>query len=44
MSFDDRVAAVDIATQFQESSKEVFEMVEEETEVAKTQVPNYEDR
>ena len=30
MSFDDRVAAVDIATQFQESSKEVFEMVEEE--------------
>jgi hypothetical protein len=38
MSFDDRVAAVDIATQFQESSKEVFKMVEEETEVAKTQV------
>jgi len=43
MSFDDRVAAVDIATQFQESSKEVFKMVEEETEVANTQVPNYED-
>lgn len=39
MSFDDRVAAVEIATQFQESSKEVFKMVEEETEVAKTQVP-----
>nr|CAB3497734.1 unnamed protein product [Digitaria exilis] len=38
MSFDDRVAAVEIATQFQESSKEVFKMVEEETEVAKTQV------
>lgn len=38
MSFDDRVAAVDIATRFQESSKEVFKMVEEETETAKTQV------
>lgn len=38
MSFDDRVAAVDIATQFQESSKEVFKMVEEETEVARTQI------
>jgi magnesium chelatase subunit D len=38
MSFDNRVAAVDIATQFQESSKEVFKMVEEETEEAKTQV------
>ncbi|CAN6297313.1 unnamed protein product [Urochloa humidicola] len=38
MSFDDRVAAVDIATQFQESSKEVFKRVEEETEVAKTQI------
>ncbi|OEL16897.1 Magnesium-chelatase subunit ChlD, chloroplastic [Dichanthelium oligosanthes] len=38
MSFDDRVAAVDIATRFQESSKEVFKMVEEETEVAKTQI------
>ncbi|KAL5209156.1 hypothetical protein ABZP36_004779 [Zizania latifolia] len=38
MTFDDRVAAVDIATQFQESSKEVFKMVEEETEVAKTQI------
>jgi hypothetical protein len=38
LSFDDRVAAVNIATQFQESSKDVFKMVEEETEVAKTQV------
>ncbi|KAL6894317.1 hypothetical protein ACP4OV_008415 [Aristida adscensionis] len=38
MSFDDRVAAVNIATQFQESSKEVFKMVEEETEVARTQI------
>jgi magnesium chelatase subunit D len=38
MSFDDRVAAVDIATQFQEFSKEVFKVVEEETEEAKTQV------
>ncbi|ONK67512.1 uncharacterized protein A4U43_C05F810 [Asparagus officinalis] len=38
MSFDDRVAAVGVATQFQESSNEVFEMVEEETEVAKTQI------
>ncbi|GJN22909.1 hypothetical protein PR202_gb10517 [Eleusine coracana subsp. coracana] len=37
MSFDDRVAAVDIATQFQESSKKVFKMVEEETEEARTQ-------
>ncbi|KAM0951060.1 putative magnesium chelatase [Dioscorea sansibarensis] len=38
MSFDDRVAAVGIATQFQESSKDVFKMVEEETEFAKTQI------
>lgn len=38
MSFDDRVAAVGIATQFQESSNEVFKMVEEETELAKTQI------
>jgi hypothetical protein len=38
LSFDDRVAAVNIATQFQESSKDVFKLVEEETEVAKTQV------
>ncbi|XP_073114245.1 magnesium-chelatase subunit ChlD, chloroplastic isoform X2 [Elaeis guineensis] len=38
MSCDDRVAAVGIATQFQESSKEVFKMVEEETEFAKTQI------
>lgn len=39
MSFDDRVAAVGIATQFQEHSTEVFKMVQEETEFAKTQVP-----
>jgi len=38
MSFDDRVAAVEIATQFQQASNEVFKMVEEETELAKTQV------
>lgn len=38
MSFEDRVAAVNIATQFQEHSNEVFEMVEEETEYAKTQI------
>lgn len=38
MSFEDRVAAVGIATQFQEQSNEVFQMVEEETEFAKTQV------
>ncbi|GKV16570.1 hypothetical protein SLEP1_g27194 [Rubroshorea leprosula] len=38
MSFEDRVAAVDIATQFQEYSNDVFKMVEEETEYAKTQV------
>lgn len=38
MSFDDRVAAVGIATQFQECSKEVFKLVEEETEFAKTQI------
>ncbi|KAJ8446873.1 hypothetical protein Cgig2_016183 [Carnegiea gigantea] len=38
MSFEDRVAAVSIATQFQEHSNEVFEMVEEETEYAKTQI------
>ena len=38
MNFEDRVAAVGIATQFQECSNEVFKMVEEETEYAKTQV------
>ncbi|CAO2837349.1 unnamed protein product [Amaranthus hypochondriacus] len=38
MSFEDRVAAVGIATQFQEQSNEVFQMVEEETEFAKTQI------
>ncbi|KAF8398310.1 hypothetical protein HHK36_017237 [Tetracentron sinense] len=38
MSFDDRVAAVGIATQFQERSREIFKMVEEETDFAKTQI------
>ncbi|KAA8549835.1 hypothetical protein F0562_001519 [Nyssa sinensis] len=38
MSFEDRVAAVGIATQFQECSNEVFEMVKEETDFAKTQI------
>lgn len=38
MTFEDRVAAVDIATKFQEHSDEVFKMVEEEIEYAKTQV------
>lgn len=38
LNFDDRVAAVGIATQFQECSKEVFKMVEEEIDFAKTQV------
>jgi magnesium chelatase subunit D len=38
MNFEDRVAAVGIATQFQEHINEVFKMVEEETEYAKTQV------
>ncbi|KAJ9139747.1 hypothetical protein P3X46_030451 [Hevea brasiliensis] len=38
MNFEDRVAAVVIATQFQECSNEVFQMVEEETELAKTQI------
>ncbi|KAK4607349.1 hypothetical protein RGQ29_001257 [Quercus rubra] len=38
MSFEDRVAAVGIATQFQERSNEVFKMVEEETDLAKTQI------
>lgn len=38
MSFEDRVAAVGIATQFQEYSKDVLKMVDEETEYAKTQV------
>ncbi|XP_047325628.1 magnesium-chelatase subunit ChlD, chloroplastic [Impatiens glandulifera] len=38
MNFEDRVAAVGIATQFQETSKEVFKLVEEETEFAKTQI------
>ncbi|KAJ3703764.1 hypothetical protein LUZ61_007469 [Rhynchospora tenuis] len=38
MSFEERVAAVGIATQFQESSREVFKLVEDETENAKTQI------
>ncbi|KAM7502480.1 hypothetical protein LguiB_001384 [Lonicera macranthoides] len=38
MSFEDRVAAVGIATQFQEHSNEVFQMMEEETDLAKTQI------
>lgn len=38
MSFEDRVAAVDIATRFQECSNEVFKMVDEETDSGKTQV------
>lgn len=38
MSFDDRVAAVGVATKFLEQSKEVYKMVEEETDSAKTQV------
>uniref|UniRef100_A0A7N0TB87 Uncharacterized protein n=1 Tax=Kalanchoe fedtschenkoi TaxID=63787 RepID=A0A7N0TB87_KALFE len=38
MSFEDCVVAVGIATQFQERSKEVFKMVEEETDLAKTQL------
>lgn len=41
MSFEDRVAAVGIATQFQEHSNEVYKMVEEETDFAKTQVGMY---
>lgn len=38
MSFEDRVAAVEIATQFQEKSGEVLKMVEEEMDSARTQV------
>ncbi|CAN1158319.1 Magnesium-chelatase subunit ChlD, chloroplastic [Linum perenne] len=38
MNFEDRVAAVGIATEFQERSKEVFNLVAEETESAKTQI------
>ncbi|XXG53324.1 hypothetical protein AAC387_Pa03g1430 [Persea americana] len=38
MNFDDRVAAVGIANQFQECSKEVYKMVEEETDTVKTQI------
>ncbi|PWA99125.1 magnesium-chelatase subunit ChlD protein [Artemisia annua] len=38
MSFEDRVSAVEIATQFQEQSNEVFKMMEEGTDSAKTQI------
>ncbi|KAF3666573.1 Magnesium-chelatase subunit ChlD, chloroplastic [Capsicum annuum] len=38
MSFEDRVAAVEIATRFQECSDEVFKMVNEETDSGKTQI------
>ncbi|CAI9099633.1 OLC1v1036485C1 [Oldenlandia corymbosa var. corymbosa] len=38
MNFEDRVAAVEIATQFQEQSNEVLKMVEEEMEFARTQI------
>ncbi|XP_042436703.1 magnesium-chelatase subunit ChlD, chloroplastic isoform X1 [Zingiber officinale] len=38
MNLDDRVAAVGIATKFQEKSKEVYTVVEEETEYARTQI------
>ncbi|EPS59030.1 hypothetical protein M569_15780, partial [Genlisea aurea] len=37
ISFDDRVAAVEIASRFQERRNEVFKMVEEDMEEAKTQ-------
>ncbi|KAI4386233.1 hypothetical protein MLD38_004181 [Melastoma candidum] len=38
MSFEDRVAAVEIATKFQEQATNVFKLVEEETDYAKTQI------
>lgn len=38
MEFDDRVSAVDLAIQFQEKSKQVFQSVEEGTDSAKTQI------
>lgn len=38
MSFEDRVAAVEIATEFQEKGGEVIKMVEEDMDMAKTQV------
>lgn len=38
MNFEERVSAVEVATQFQEQSGEVFKMVEEEMEYAKTQI------
>ncbi|EYU35928.1 hypothetical protein ABFS82_14G220800 [Erythranthe guttata] len=38
MSFEDRVAAVEIATKFQEESKEVIKLVEEDMDEARTQI------
>lgn len=38
MSFEDRVSAVEIAIKFQERTTDVFKMVEEGTDSAKTQV------
>ncbi|XP_075500719.1 magnesium-chelatase subunit ChlD, chloroplastic [Primulina tabacum] len=38
LSFEDRVAAVEIATRFQEQSREVLKMVEEDMGLAKTQI------
>lgn len=38
MNFEERVSAVEVATRFQERSGEVFKMVEEEMEYAKTQI------
>lgn len=38
MNFEERVSAVEVATRFQENCGEVFKMVEEEMEYAKTQV------
>ncbi|CAA2992225.1 magnesium-chelatase subunit ChlD, chloroplastic isoform X2 [Olea europaea var. sylvestris] len=38
MSFEDRVAAVEIATKFQEGGSSVIKMVEEEMDYAKTQI------
>ncbi|PKI57736.1 hypothetical protein CRG98_021803 [Punica granatum] len=38
MSFEDRVAAVEIAIKFQERTDNVFKMVEEDTDYAKTQI------
>ncbi|MCI42226.1 magnesium-chelatase subunit ChlD chloroplastic-like [Trifolium medium] len=37
MSFEDRVAAVGIATEFQDNCGQVFKVVDEDTDNAKTQ-------